>query len=130
MAVLFSAISTSFRLSCQNVRQKPHRTLRRLRRNFLFVEKSSGAESPGRAGRASRQIPGTFKCPWRWAQDDNSDRVPRFLTKDVCPDCKHYCRAVLYSHRGLVQKCDVKTGEIVWKWILIELPVAFVFNAY
>ncbi len=132
MATLLSVISSSPQISCPNIRQKPHKTLRRLRRNFLFVEKPS-VSSLGIRRRVSRdastQIPGTYKCPWTWGQDDNPDRVPRFLTKAVCPSCGHYCRAVLYYHKGLVQKCDVRTGEKVWKWTLVELPVAFVFDS-
>ncbi|KAJ7371812.1 hypothetical protein OS493_023153 [Desmophyllum pertusum] len=136
IAVLISVISASLQISCPNVLQKPHKTLKRLRRNFLFVEpepaSASLRSSLGIPRRVSRdvtvQMPGTSKCPWSWAQDDNPDRVPRFLTKAVCPDCKHFCRAVLYYHRGLVQRCDVRTGETVWKWTSVELPVAFIFD--
>ena len=111
------------------------KTLKRLRRNFMFVEKPSVSlqSSLGiQLRRVSRdvtaQTPGTTTCPWSWAQDDNPDRVPRFLTKAVCPDCKHYCRPVLFYHRGLVQRCHVSTGEPVWKWTMVELPVAFVYD--
>ena len=134
MAVLFSVISSSLQISCPEVRQKPHKTLKRLRRNFMFVEMPSAAhksslEIPLRVGREiTAQMPGTSKCPWSWAQDDNPDRVPRFLSKAVCPDCGHYCRAVRYHHRGLVQKCDVTTGQAVWKWIMVELPVAYIYD--
>ena len=120
--------------SCPTVQLKPQKTLKHLRHHFMFVEKPSTLlqSSLGITRRVSRdvtvKIPGTSKCPWTWAQDDNPDRVPRFMTKAVCPDCVHYCRAVLYSHRGLVQKCDVRTGETVWKWSSVELPVAFVFD--
>ena len=74
----------------------------------------SSVRNPGRSTRdVTVQLPGTSKCPWSRALDDNPNRVPRFLTKAVCPNCKHYCRAVRYSHNGLVQKCDVRTGETV-----------------
>ena len=74
------------------------------------------------------QTPSSTMCPWSWSHDDNPDRVPRFLTKAVCPDCKHFCRAVLYNYKGLMQRCDVRIGSAVWKWTLFELPVAFVFD--
>ena len=132
--VLLDMISSSLQVpSCQKVPLPPQKTLKRLRRNFMFVEKTSASpqSSVGIPRRSTRdvtvQLPGTSKCPWSWAQDDNPNRVPRFLTKAVCPNCKHYCRVVRYSHRGLVQKCDVRTGETVWKWTVTELPVAFVF---
>lgn len=131
-----SAISSSLQISsCPIVQLKPQKTLKRLRHHFLFVEKPSTLlqSSLGIARRVSRhvtvKIPGTTKCPWTWAQDDNPDRVPRFLAKAVCPDCGHYCRAVLYNHRGLVQRCDVRTGETVWKWVEVKLPVAFVYDS-
>ena len=133
-AVFVGIISTSLQISCPGVHQKPRKTLKRLRRNFLFVEKpfvslQSSLGIPRRVGRdVIRQMPGTSHCPWSWAQDDNPDRVPRFLTKAVCPDCAHYCRSVLYYHRGLVQRCDVRTGQTVWKWTLVELPVAFIYD--
>jgi len=123
-AVFVGIISTSLQISCPDVHQKPRKTLKRLRRNFLFVEKpfvslQSSLGIPRRVGRdVIRQMPGTSHCPWSWAQDDNPDRVPRFLTKAVCPDCAHYCRSVLYYHRGLVQRCDVRTGQTVWKWTI------------
>ena len=133
--VLLGMISSSLQApSCQKVPLTPQKTLKRLRRNFMFVEKPSASpQSSVRIPRRSTrdvtvQLPGTSKCPWSWAQDDNPNRVPRFLTKAVCPNCKHYCRVVRYSHRGLVQKCDVRTGETVWKWTATELPVAFVFD--
>ena len=131
-----SVISSSLQTSCPDVHQKPQKTLKRLRRNFFFVEKPSGSLQPsvGIPRRVSRDVtvklPGTSKCPWSWAQDDTPDRVPRFLTKAVCPNCGHYCRSVLYYHRGLVQRCDFRTGQTVWKWTLIELPVAFVYDPW
>ena len=135
MVVLVSVISSSLQVpSCPNVSLPPQKKLKRLRRNFIFVEKPSVSlqSSLGIPRRTTRdvtaQLPGTSKCPWSWAQDDSPNRVPRFLTKAVCPSCKHYCREVQYSHRGLVQKCDVRTGETVWKWTVIELPVGFVFD--
>lgn len=128
-------ISSSLQISCPEVRQNPHKTLKRLRHNFLFVERPNSAslesslEIPRRVGRdVTAPMPGTSKCPWSWAQDDNPDRVPRFLTKAVCPDCGHYCRAVMYQHRGLVQRCDVRIGQTVWKWTVAELPVAYIYD--
>lgn len=133
--VLMIAVSYCLQIHpCPAVQLKPQKTLKHLRHHFIFVETPSTLpqSSLGITRRISRgvtvKIPGTTKCPWNWAQDDNPDRVPRFLTKAVCPNCVHYCRAVLYNHRGLVQKCDVRTGETVWKWSTVELPVAFVFD--
>ena len=131
-----SAVSYSLQIpSCPIVQLKPQKTLKHLRHHFMFVETEPSTllqSSLGIRRRVSRnvpvKIPGTTKCPWTWEHDDNPNRVPRFLTKAVCPDCVHYCRAVLYNHRGLVQKCDVRTGETVWKWNSVELPVAFVFD--
>ena len=134
VVVFLSVISLSLQISCPGVHLKPQKILKRLRRNFLFVEKPSASlkSSLGIPRRVSRdvtaQMPGTSLCPWNWAQDDNPDRVPRFLTKAVCPDCGHYCRSVLYYHRGLVQRCDVSTGQTVWKWTVVELPVAFIYD--
>lgn len=120
--------------NCPSFHQNARKTLKSLRRDFMFVEKSSPSletslEIPKRVSRDVR-VPGTTMCPWRWALDDNPDRVPRYLTKAVCPDCGHYCRAVLYYHRGLVRSCDVRTGETVWKWIQVKLPVAFVYDSW
>lgn len=132
--VLVSVISLSLQMSCPEVHLKPQKTLKRLRRNFLFVEKPSAFQQaslgiPRRVGRdVTKQIPGTSKCPWSWAQDNDPDRVPRLLTKAICPNCGHYCRPVLYYHRSLMQRCDVRTGEIVWKWTSVELPVAFMYD--
>ncbi|KAL9971743.1 hypothetical protein ACROYT_G017947 [Oculina patagonica] len=134
IAVLINVVSSSLQISCPEVHQTPHKTLKLLRRNFMFVEKpfaslKSSLEIPLRVSRdVSSKMPGTSNCPWTWGQDDNPDRVPRYLTKAVCPSCKHYCRAVLYYHRGLVQRCDDRTGEKVWKWTVVELPVAFVYD--
>ena len=134
LAVFISVVSSSLQISCPEVRQKPHKALRHLRRNFMFVEKPSASlqSSLGIPRRVTRDVPvampGTTKCPWTWGQDDNPDRVPRYLTKAVCPNCKHYCRAVLYYHRGLVQRCDVRTGQTVWKRTVVELPVAFIYD--
>ncbi len=135
IVVLISVVSSSLQSSsCPNVHLKPSKILKRLRQSFLFVEKppASLQSSLGIPKRVSRDVtvklPGTTKCPWSWAQDDNPDRVPRFLTKAVCNNCGHFCRAVLYYHRGSVQRCDVRTGEKVWKWTVVELPVAFVFD--
>ena len=131
MSVVSSSLLTS---SCPYVHLKPHKALKRLRQSFLFVEKPSASlqTSLGTPRRVNRDVlvklPGTTTCPWSWAQDDNPDRVPRYLTRAVCSSCGHFCRAVLYSHRGLVQSCDVRTGEKVWKWTVVELPVAFVFD--
>ena len=108
--------------------------LKHLHLNFLFVEKPSSSlqSSLGIPRRTTRhlpvKIPGTTKCPWTWGYDDNLDRIPRYLTKAVCPNCGNYCRKVLYYHRGLVQRCDNTTGETVRKWTVIELPVAFVLD--
>ena len=133
--MLITQISSSLQVTnCPNFHQNPHKTLKRLHRKFLFVEKLSASlqsslSIPRRVSRdATVQRPGTSKCPWSWVQDDTPDRVPRFLTKAVCPGCGHFCRAVLYYHRRLVQRCDVRTGETVWNWILVGLPVAFVFD--
>ena len=135
LALFAGVISLSLEMTCPEFRQRPQKTLMRLRRHFLFVEKPfTSLQSPATANprRVSRdvtvQTPGTSKCPWSWAQDDSPDRVPRFLSKAVCPDCPHYCRSVLYYHRGLVQRCDISTGQTVWKWTLVELPVAFVYD--
>lgn len=133
----YSVIALSSQVPCQNisVQVKPRKLLKLLRQDFLFVEKPSALSDslpslPRRSRRVTAQMPGTSTCPWRWAQDDNPNRVPRFLTKAVCPNCGHYCRSVLYSHRTLVQKCDVKTGQLVWKWTFVKLPVAFVYDPW
>lgn len=134
--IMVSVLSLSLQLPCSNVHLhvKSRKILRRLHRDFLFVEKpfappQSTLGIPRRVSRdVTVQMPGTSRCPWSWAQDDNPDRVPRFLTKAVCPDCAHFCRSVSYHHRGLVQRCDVKTGQTVWKWTQVELPVAFIYD--
>ena len=91
-------------------------TLKVLRRNFLFVQKSTQTldTSLEISKRVSRDVklPGTTRCPWRWALDDNPDRVPRFLTKAVCPYCGHYCRAVLYYHKGLMRSLRISPYEV------------------
>ncbi len=135
VVLLINQISSSLQVPyCSSIHQNARKTLKSLRHNFLFVEKSSPSletslEIPKRVTRDVR-VPGTTMCPWRWTLDDSPDRVPRFLTKAVCPHCGHYCRAVLYHHKGLVQSCDVRTGEKVWKWIQVKLPVAFVYDSW
>ena len=125
-------MSSQQTLDCPDVHQSARKKLGFLRRDFMFVEKPSSLlttlEIPKRVSR-DVTIPGNTNCPWRWTLDDNPDRVPRFLTKAVCSFCGRYCRAVLFHHRGLVQKCDVKTGETVWKWVQVKLPVAFVYDS-
>ena len=128
-------ISSSLQVPlCTKVPLTSQKILNRLRRNFMFVEKPLSSPQPSiritrrRIRDVNGRLPGTSKCPWSWALDDNPNRYPRFLTKAVCPNCKHFCRAVRYSHRDLVQKCDVRTGEVVWKWTVVELPVAFLFD--
>lgn len=134
VVILIAHFSLSLQApNCPNFNKKARRTLKILRHNFLFVEKSSSSLGtslviPKRETRDVK-VPGTTRCPWRWAFDDNPDRVPRFLTKAVCPDCRHYCRTVSYHHRGLVKRCDVTTGERVWNWIQVKLPVAFVYDS-
>ncbi|RMX46970.1 hypothetical protein pdam_00011916 [Pocillopora damicornis] len=94
------------------------------------IKQLLNADSSEESGQTSRQIPHSYECPFKWDRDDDPARLPRFMTKAVCRDCKHYCLPVHYSQKGLVRKCDVTTGEVVWKWITVELPVAFVYNAY
>ena len=114
--------------SCRKVFLPPRKALKRLRQNFMFVETTFFGTPRQRTRYVDAQRSGNSICPWRWVHDDNPNRVPRFLTKAVCPNCKHYCHAIRYSHRGLVQKCDVKTGEAVWQWTVVELPVAFIYD--
>ena len=133
VAVLITQISSLQVSNCPNQRLSARKTLKSLRRDFLFVEKPSPSlnislQIPRRVGRDVK-VPGTTTCPWRWAWDDNPDRVPRFLSQAVCPGCRHYCHVVSYHHRGLVQSCDNTTGETVWKWIQVKLPVAFVYDS-
>ena len=129
ISLLLREISLSFQISCPDVTRRPRarKKLHHLRNNFLFVENVDSSEE---SGQTSRQIPHSYECPFKWDRDDDPARLPRFMTKAVCRDCKHYCLPVHYSQKGLVRKCDVRTGEVVWKWITVELPVAFVFNAY
>lgn len=133
--LLLNVISWSLQVStCQKVSLAPQKTLKHLRRHFMFVSKPS--INPRPAPRFSRhttrdvtvKLPGTSRCPWSWGHDDNPNRMPRFLTKAVCPNCTHYCREVRYSHKGLVPGCDVRTGERVWRWTVVELPMAFVYD--
>ena len=104
--------------SCPDVNLKPRQNLNHVHKNFLFVKKPSASLqlSLGIPRRDIRDVPvkisGTKICPWTWGHDDNPDRV---LTKAACPSCGHYCSRVLYYHRGLVQRCDARTGETVWK---------------
>ena len=133
--MLMSQISSLLTLNCTNVNQNAWKKLGFLRRNFLFVENPSSSASlqttleiPRRVGRDVTML-GTAKCPWKWALDDNPNHVPRFLTKAVCSFCGYYCRAVLFHHRGLVQRCDVRTGETVWKRVQVKLPVAYVYDS-
>lgn len=133
VVMFMTQISSLLTLNCSNVHQSARKKLAFLRHDFMFVENPSSSrqttlEIPRRVSR-DVTMPGTTKCPWKWALDDNPNRVPRFLTKAVCSFCGHYCRAVLFHHRGLVQRCDVKTGETVWKWVQVKLPVAFVYDS-
>ncbi|KAL9971758.1 hypothetical protein ACROYT_G017964 [Oculina patagonica] len=133
IVVLTSVVSSLVQSSsCPGVNLTPHKTLKRLRQSFMFVEKQSSLGISKRVSRdVSADIIGDSTCPWTWGVDDNPDRVPRYLSKAKCPGwprCKHYCKAVSYSHKGLVQKCDARTGEKVWEWTVVELPVAFVYK--
>lgn len=123
--------------SCPTVSSlTPQKTLKRLRRHFMFVSRT--ATTLKSAPRTSRQttrdgtvqLPGTSRCPWSWGLDDDPNRFPRFLTKAVCPNCTSSCREVRYSLKGLVQDCDVRTGERVWMWTVVELTTAFVYDPW
>ena len=131
LILIYSSLKVT---SCPHHHQNPQRIIKRLFRRYMFVENPYPSQVhlsviPKRVSRQiTLQTQSSTMCPWSWSHDDNPDRVPRFLIKAVCPDCKHFCRAVLYNYKGLMQRCDVRIGRAVWKWTLFELPVAFVFD--
>ena len=101
-------------------------------KGYLFVKNkligSNNTQINGGSNIINSANVGTTKCPWKWAIDDDPDRIPRFLTKAVCPKCNHYCRAVFYSHNSLIQRCDRLTGMIYWSWMEKTMEIAYVFE--
>ncbi|XP_031555613.1 uncharacterized protein LOC116292432 [Actinia tenebrosa] len=118
------------------------RKFQHLRQHYHFVEKIEIAEAvegiqiPRRTKRSASSASnslsdnktGSSLCPWRWVNDDDTTRSPRYFRKAECPGCAHYCRAVYYHHRALFKRCDSTTGMRVWKWIEIALPIAFLYD--
>ena len=122
LSLYWSAWSSSLQISSQVVHQLPHKTLTHLRLvEKAFASLQSSRETFLRISRdVTSKISGRLICPRTWDRDDDPDRVPRFLAKAVCPNCRNYCRAGLYYHRGLMHRCDITTGEKVWKWTVVE----------
>ena len=109
-------------------------SLQLIRQRYIFVENklviqsSNSTQINGRNNFVTGAIEGTTKCPWKWATDDDPDRIPRYIAKAVCPQCKHYCRAVFYTHNSLVQRCDRKTGTLYWTRMERTLQIAYVYD--
>ncbi|XP_048578455.1 uncharacterized protein LOC125560630 [Nematostella vectensis] len=121
---------------CGSHRISPKKTLKHLRKNYIFVEDPSAAmnrrlkrdiiansESPRMSG-----VVGDSSCPWRWTNDVDSSRIPRVIQKAECSDCARHCRPVYYKHKVLFKRCDAAIGYRVHMWMDASLPVAFVFR--
>lgn len=119
----------------------PERLLRRLRKYFYFVKLADSLMKnvlrlPGRRLRRDTlfDIVGTSLCPWRWTQDDDLTRIPRFgIPQAVCPPSGRVLTfAALWNSAPtelLVQRpCDATTGDKVWKWPEKELEIAFLYG--
>ena len=67
------------------------RLLQLIRQQYIFVENklvtqgSNSTQLNGRSNFVTGAIEGTTKCPWKWATDDDPDRIPRYIAKAVCP---------------------------------------------
>ena len=108
--------------------------LQRIRQRYIFMEnklvvhRSNHTQINGGINFITGAKEGTKKCPWTWAIDEDPDRIPRYLAKAECPQCKNYCRAVFYTHNSLVQRCDRKTGTLYWKRMERTLQIAYVYD--
>ncbi|XP_028517855.1 uncharacterized protein LOC114576049 [Exaiptasia diaphana] len=137
VAVCLSSLVADAGRCSADKRLSPNKKLKHLRRHYYFVEKVEVAhlrqilKIPRRTRRQVTVVDnnrvGTSLCPWRWIEDEDSNRSPRTFIKAACSECKHYCRAVYFTHRALVKRCDQTTGR-VWKWIDVLLPVAYVYD--
>ena len=62
----------------------------------------------------------TKACPFTYQRDDNPKRLPRYLSKAVCPGCNRFCEALEYSVPVLEWRC-----ENVWVQSQEKVSVAF-----
>lgn len=119
----------------------PKQKFRHIRGHYYFVERFDVAhiarilKIPRRTRRDVNDAVqndnnrvGTSLCPWRWTKDEEPSRSPRHIVKAECSECQHFCRAVYYTHKALVKRCDETTGIRVWKWMDVTLPIAFLYD--
>ena len=96
-------------------------------RGYLFMKNKLIGSNGSQNNFPNGAHAGTTLCPWKWALDDNPDRLPRFLSKAVCPSCNHYCKAIHYTHTSLIQRCDRTTGLMYWSWMPKTMAIAYVY---
>ena len=106
---------------------------------YLLVDQEPAEFSEGSGKRSERSIAGkntgTQHCPWDFENDRDVNRIPQTIAKAVCKNCASHCRKVDFEHKILKisrtdeVKTDGKKVQLnVWKWDIVTLPIAFVYD--
>ncbi|RMX61369.1 hypothetical protein pdam_00020190 [Pocillopora damicornis] len=117
----------------------PKKVLRRIlkEKRFMIMENAmaeadeSGLKIPllRKTRSASPIMQGASPCQWQWRSTDRPSEIPRFLREAHCPNCDHYCTAIKYTVKVLVQdKCDPKSGLPIWRWKEREIKVGYFYK--
>ena len=106
---------------------------------YLLVDQEPADFSEGSGKRSERSIAGkntgTQHCPWDFENDRDANRIPQTIAKAVCKNCASHCRKVDFEHKILkisrtdeVRTDGKKVQLNVWKWEIVTLPIAFVYE--
>ena len=106
---------------------------------YLLVDQEPAEFSEGLGKRSLRSTAGkntgTQHCPWDFENDRDANRKPQTIAKAVCKNCSSHCRKVDFEHKILKKsrtdevKTDGKKVQLnVWKWDIVTLPIAFVYD--
>ena len=78
--------------------------------------------------------PSVGYCNWNYVTNYDAKRIPNDLLEarlncTPMPACSYKCSPVTYNHNVLEKtKCDYRTGMVVWKWIQVQLAIAYVYD--
>ena len=102
------------------------------RTNYIFLKKPSTVTTSNWAqtdvSSAKSNTPKKKTCNWSWAVNDVATRMPRYLVYAKCDNTKCNplrCKKITYTHYVLVRDLDCQTGEKVWKWKGVPLPIFY-----